>query len=80
MSSGSQRAGSSALQLRLGVYSGACRHRRLGFLPAESLFVDGFLLGLYNFIFRLEPVVEFRAGLIPSLEVDFVGSSPDAFS
>jgi len=66
VSLGSQRAGSSALQLRLGVYSRACRHRRLGFLPAESLFVDGLLFGAANLLLGLAPVVEFRPGLIGS--------------
>ena len=74
MSLGSQRAGSSALQLRLGVYSRACRHRRLGLLPAESLFVDGLLFGAANLLLGLAPVVEFRAGLIAVLEVEFVGA------
>ena len=42
---------------------------RIGFL----------LLCLKHLFFGLEPVVEFRARLITSLDVEFVGSSPDSF-
>jgi hypothetical protein len=37
------------------------------------------LLCLKHFFFGLEPVVDFRARLITSLDVEFVGSSPDSF-
>jgi len=39
---------------------------------------DGFFLSLLNLLFGLEPVVEFRAGLIASLELEFVSSLSDS--
>ena len=44
-----------------------------------SALVDGFFSGAANLLFGLEPVVEFRAGLIPSLDVQFVRSAADTF-
>ena len=46
---------------------------------SKSAFVDGFFLGSADLLFRLEPVVQFRAGLIPSLDVQFVRSAEDTF-
>ena len=46
---------------------------------ARFRFVNDLLLCLKHLFFGLEPVVEFRARLIPSLDVEFVGSSPDSF-
>src|SRR5207244_1325276 len=43
-----------------------------------SLFVDGCLLSSQNLLFGLEPVFEFRAGLIALEDVQFVSSSPDS--
>jgi len=49
-------------------------------LAASARFcLDDLLLCLKHLFFGLEPVVEFRARLIPSLDVEFVGSSPDSF-
>jgi hypothetical protein len=45
----------------------------------KSDFRDGLLLGAANLLFGLEPVVEFRAGLIAFSDIAFVGSSPYAF-
>jgi len=43
----------------------------------SGVFVDGFILK--EFFFSLEPVVQFRTGLITSADVEFVGPSPDTF-
>ena len=43
----------------------------------SGLFVDGVILK--ELFFSLEPVVQFRTGLITSPDVDFVGPSPDVF-
>jgi hypothetical protein len=43
----------------------------------SGLFVDGFILK--ELFFSLEPVVQFRTGLITSPDVVFVGPSPDSF-
>jgi hypothetical protein len=43
----------------------------------SGLFVDGFILK--ELFFSLEPVVQFRTGLITSPDVEFVGPSPDSF-
>ncbi len=43
----------------------------------SGVFVDGFILK--ELFFSLEPVVQFRTGLITSLDVEFVGPSPDLF-
>jgi hypothetical protein len=32
-----------------------------------------------NLLFGLEPVVEFRAGLIAFSDIEFVGAAPDSF-
>src|SRR5690349_6656978 len=49
--------------------------RREGFLRG---FVDeGVLVSAKDFLFGLEPVVEFQARLPASPEVEFVGPSPD---
>src|SRR6516164_7452696 len=37
------------------------------------------LVGVNNFLFRLQPVVELRAKLIAALHVEFLGSLPDTF-
>lgn len=42
-------------------------------------FVAGVFFGLANFLFGLEPIVEIRAWLIASLDVELIGSSPDSF-
>ena len=42
-----------------------------------SVFVDGFILK--ELFFSLEPVVQFRTGLITSPDVVFVGPPPDSF-
>ena len=44
----------------------------------KSAFVDRVFFGLANLLFGLEPVVEFRTGLIASLNVEFMGSSSDS--
>ena len=43
----------------------------------SGLFVDGFILK--ELFFSLEPVVQFRTGLITSPDVEIVGPSPDSF-
>jgi hypothetical protein len=43
------------------------------------MFADGLLLGSLHFLFRLEPVVELRAGFIAALDVEFIRPSSDAF-
>ena len=43
----------------------------------SGVFVYGFILK--ELFFSLEPVVQFRTGLITSPEVEFVGPSPDSF-
>jgi hypothetical protein len=53
-----------------------------GVAGRERLFrrlVDRFLFGFSDFLFGSKPVVEIRAGLIASPEVEFVSSSPDSF-
>src|SRR5713101_1019457 len=42
-------------------------------------FRRGFFFGSANLLFGLEPVVELRVWLIASLDIEFVGSSPDLF-
>ena len=41
-------------------------------------FVNGLFLGSVDLFFGLEPVVKLRARLVASLDVEFVGSSPDS--
>src|SRR6516162_7101664 len=48
-------------------------------LTKNSAFLDSFLFSSANLFFGLEPVVELRAGLIASLNVQFMGSPPDFF-
>ena len=43
----------------------------------SGVFVDGFILK--ELFFSLEPVVQFRTGLITSADVEFVGPSPNSF-
>ena len=50
-----------------------------GLQMKKSPFVDGVFFGLANLLFGLEPVVEFRTGLITSLNVEFMGSWSDSF-
>ena len=48
----------------------------------ERLFrglVDGLLHGAPDLLFGLEPVIEFRAGLIAALDVEFIRSAADSF-
>lgn len=45
----------------------------------KSAFVDRVFLGPANLFFGLEPVVQFRTGLIASLNVEFMSSSSDSF-
>src|SRR6266705_181664 len=45
----------------------------------ESVFPGSLFLGSANLLFGLEPVVEFRAGLIALLNVEFIGSSSYSF-
>ena len=56
----------------------ATRVQRLQ-IAKNSSFLDSFLFGSANFLFGLEPVVEFGAGLIASLNVQFIGSPLDSF-
>jgi len=42
-------------------------------------FLGSLFLGSANLLFGLEPVVEFRAGLIALLNVEFIGSSSYSF-
>ena len=48
-------------------------------LVKTSAFVDGLLTGAADFLFGLESVVEFGAGLVAAQDVQFVGASPDSF-
>src|SRR5437879_13551782 len=44
----------------------------------KSVFPGSLFLGSANLLFGLEPVVEFRAGLIALEDVQLVGSPPDS--
>src|SRR6267154_2113591 len=45
----------------------------------ESVFIHSFLPALKNLFFGLDPVIEFRSGLIPSPDVQLIGPAPDLF-
>ena len=52
--------------------------RVAGWKDSSDAFVDALFLGSANLLFG-QPIVELRARLVASLDVEFVGSAPDAF-
>ena len=56
----------------------ACSHLLQCCRGLKSVSLSSLFLGSANLLFGLEPVIEFRAGLIASLNVEFIGSSSDS--
>ncbi len=63
---------------RVAQAKGACGRLLLCCQGLKSVFPGSLLLDSANLLFGLEPIVEIRAGLIASLNVEFIGSTPDS--